>query len=324
MSQPYGYYYGNEADQYTFYRLPKALFTNDRYKDLSDGAKILYGLMLDRMGLSVKNGWMDEQERVFIYFTLEDVQEYMNCKHDKGVKMLAELDTEKGVGLIERVKQGQGKPAVIYVLKFFETAEVLTSEKPKSGTPVLPKCRLRKNRSQDIGKTAANNNESNKTEINNTHLSDTESYPIPSPHPLPYAGNDPEPDRIGLDRAGMKAFDVYREIITENLEVDIMAERNPHSREQIAEIVDLMLETVCTKKQTIRIAGDDYPAELVKSKFLKLNSAHLEYVLDSLKTTTSDIRNIKKYLLAVLFNAPSTIDSYYTALVAHDMANWGG
>ena len=90
---PHDYYYGNEADQYTFYRLPKVLFTDSRYKTLSDGAKILYGLMLDRMGLSMKNGWLDEQNRVFIYFTLEDVTEQMNCKNDKGVKLLAELDS---------------------------------------------------------------------------------------------------------------------------------------------------------------------------------------------------------------------------------------
>jgi len=101
---PYGYYYGNEANQYTFYRLPKALFVNERYKNLSNGAKILYGLMLDRVSLSTKNGWFDEQNRVYIIFTLENVQEYMNCKHEKAVKLLAELDTDKGVGLIERAK----------------------------------------------------------------------------------------------------------------------------------------------------------------------------------------------------------------------------
>jgi hypothetical protein len=147
MNQYHTYFYGNEADQYTFYRLPKILFTHERYKDLSDGAKILYGLMLDHMGLSIKNGWLDERNRAFIIFTLEDVQEYMNCKHDKGVKMLAELDTEKGVGLIERVRRGQGKPAIIYVRKFTDTSEVQTAEKPNSGQPDYQKCRLRKNRS---------------------------------------------------------------------------------------------------------------------------------------------------------------------------------
>ena len=165
--QPYDYHYGNEAEQYTFYRLPKALFTNGRYKDLSDGAKILYGLMLDRMSLSVKNGWLDEQDRVYIIFTLDDVQEYMNCKHDKGIKMLAELDTEKGVGLIERVRQGQGKPAIIYVRKFFDTAEVLTSEKPKSA--------LLESRNQDFGKTAPNKNDISNINKNNTNFSDKES-----------------------------------------------------------------------------------------------------------------------------------------------------
>lgn len=100
MAQPpifHDYYYGTEAEQYTFYHLPKVLFTNSRYKNLSDSAKVLYGLMLDRMGLSMKNGWLDEKNRVFIYFTLEDVTEQMNCKNDKGVKLLAELDTIKGV-----------------------------------------------------------------------------------------------------------------------------------------------------------------------------------------------------------------------------------
>ena len=164
--QPYGYYYGNEADQYTFYRLPKALFTNDRYKNLSDGAKILYGLMLDRMGLSIKNSWLDDNDRVYIIFTLENVQEFMNCKHDKAIKMFAELDTDKGVGLIERVRQGQGRPAIIYVRKFFNPAEVLTSEKPKSALPDMPKSRTRKNRSQEIG-----NSEAIKNDISNNNFS---------------------------------------------------------------------------------------------------------------------------------------------------------
>ena len=322
QSQPYGYYYGNEADQYTFYRLPKALFANTRYKDLSDGAKILYGLMLDRMSLSIKNGWTDEQDRVYIIFTLEDVQEYMNCKHEKGVKMLAELDTVKGVGLIERVRQGQGKPAITYVRKFFEAAEVLTSENQKSGIPDLPKSRLPKNRSQDIRKSETNKNDSNNNDFSDTDSNNIHSIPIHSPDPLPFAGGAAAPpERNGTETASMSAFEIYREIIRENIEYDIMVERYPYDKDRINEITDLMLETVCTAKKTLRIAGDDYPAELVKAKFLKLHSGHLEFVLDCLKKNTTDIRNIKKYMLAVLFNAPSTIDSYYTALVAHDMAN---
>lgn len=135
MAQPsvfHDYYYGNEADQYTFYRLPKVLFTNSQYKNLSDGAKILYGLMLNRMGLSIKNGWLDEHDRVYIYFTLENLQEYMNCGHNKGVKLMGELD---GIGLIERVRQGQGKPAMVFVKKFFANDSDLYRQKKASDFP---------------------------------------------------------------------------------------------------------------------------------------------------------------------------------------------
>ena len=141
---PYGYFYGNEAEQFTFYRIPKALFTNPRFKSITDDAKILYGLMLDRMGLSIKNRWLDDQDRVFIYFTLEDVQEYIGCQRDKGMKLLAELDTDKGVGLIERVKQGLGKPTIIYVRQFIDRTDLQRSEKSTSGH--------RENRPTHIGK----------------------------------------------------------------------------------------------------------------------------------------------------------------------------
>lgn len=124
------YHYSSEAEQYTFYRLPKILFTNDRYKSLSDGGKILYGLMLDRMSLSMKNGWLDKKNRVYIYFTVNDAEKYMNCKRDKAMKLLAELGSEKGVGLIERVKQGLGKPSITYAKKFIQEAG---SEKPTFG-----------------------------------------------------------------------------------------------------------------------------------------------------------------------------------------------
>jgi hypothetical protein len=305
QTQPYGYHYGNEAEQYTFYRLPKALFTNERYKDLSDGAKILYGLMLDRMSLSVKNGWLDGQDRVYIIFTLEDVQEYMKCKHDKGIKMFAELDTEKGVGLIERVRQGQGKPAIIYVRKFFDTAEVLTSEKPKSA--------LLESRNQDFGKTEPIKNNISNINFSDTDFIDNNSIPFHSPRE--------DAERKGTEATNTQAFEIYRDIIRGNLDYDIMIERYKHDVERIDGIVDIELETVCTAKKTLRIAGDDYPAELVKAKFMKLDGGHLEFVLDCMKKNTTEIRNIKKYLLAVLFNAPSTIDSYYTSLVAHDMAD---
>ena len=115
----FDYFYGDEAEQFTFYRIPKALITSQQFKKVSDSAKLLYGLMLDRMGLSIRNGWFDEQNRAYIFFTVNDIMEQMNCKTEKATKLVAEL---KGIGLIERVKQGQGKPSKIYLKKFISSA----------------------------------------------------------------------------------------------------------------------------------------------------------------------------------------------------------
>jgi len=115
------------------------------------------------------------------------------------------------------------------------------------------------------------------------------------------------------------AVQIYREILLENIEYDYLIQDSSIDREQLDEIVDLMLETVCTSRKSIRIAGDDYPAELVKSKFMKLNSEHIRFVFDCLRENTTKVRNIKQYLRAMLFNAPSTISNYYTSLVNHDL-----
>jgi hypothetical protein len=149
----------------------------------------------------------------------------------------------------------------------------------------------------------------------NTDLLNTDSILFP-PQTPPFDENG-----NGTETASTQAFEIYREIIRGNLSYPIMIERYKYDKARIDEIVDLMLETVCTSRKTFRIAGDDYPAELVKAKFLKLHSGHLEFVLDCMKKNTTEIRNIKKYLLAVLFNATTTMDNYYTALVAHDMAD---
>jgi hypothetical protein len=304
---PLGYYYGDEANQYTFYRLPKVLFTDDRYKGMSDGAKILYGLMLDRMALSAKNGWLDDRNRVFIYFTLEDVQEYMSCKHEKAVKLLAELDMDKGIGLIERVKRGQGKPTIIYVRKFVAGTETLTSENQKSRLPVSPNSRLPKNRSQDFRKSECSN-----TEDNNTELNETEN---PSIHPA----QQPREQGRAMDR--IDTIETYREIVNENISYDILCERQ--GRERVDEAVELILETLASQRPNLHIAGDEYPAAIVKSRLLKLDASHVEYVFGCLDANTTKIRNIKSYLLTALYNAPATMDSFYRAEVNHDLYGGG-
>lgn len=342
----FDYFHGCESEQFAFYRIPKVLFTNDYFKGLSSDAKVLYGLMLDRMALSVKNHWIDDQDRVYIIFTLEQVMEYMNCGKDKGVKILAELDTEKGIGLIERVKRGLGKPTIIYVKSFlvkensiyheaepdtlppasgsegsesaaqstglqsrspeFGKAEVKTSEKPKSG--------VLENRSADFGKA-----DTIKTDYNNTDLSETD--------PINLSGRDAESRRKAayetdrIDRMDM--IRAYTEIIKDNIDYDsLIASCGAGDREYVEEILDLLTETVSIERETVCIAGAEYPFQMVKGKLLKLNYGHIQYVLECLHKNTTKVRNIRAYLLTCLFNAPSTINSYYRAEVNHDL--YGG
>ena len=154
----------------------------------------------------------------------------------------------------------------------------------------------------------------------------TDSIPIHSPNPLPLDEDEaaaPPPEWTGNRKE--TAYQIYRDLILENIEYDTLTQNPRIDREQLDEIVDILLETVCTSRKSIRVAGDDYPAELVKAKFLKLDSHHIEFVMDCLRDNTTKVRNIKQYLRAMLFNAPSTINSYYASLVAHDMAqpDWG-
>ncbi len=188
------------------------------------------------------------------------------------------------------------------------TLENPTQEKPTLENPM----QLNK----DIQKT-----DLPKKEKSNTDLSSNHSIPIHSLNPLPYGEDEAAepPERKRTERND--AYRVYEEIIKDNIEYDILLQDMKFDHDRLNEIVDIMLETVCTARKKIRIAGDDYPAELVKSKFMKLNSEHIRFVLDCMQENTTKIRNIKQYLKAVLFNAPSTIDSYYTSLVAHDMAS---
>ena len=188
------------------------------------------------------------------------------------------------------------------------TLEKPTQEKPTLENPT----QLNK----DIQKT-----DLPKKEKSNTDLSSTHSIPILSPNPSPCGGAATPPERKGTEAAAQSAVEIYREIIKDNIDYDILKQDMKFDGDRLDEIVDLMLETVCTARKRVRIAGDDYPAELVKSKFMKLDGEHIRFVLDCMRENTTKIRNIKQYLKAALFNAPSTIGNYYTSLVAHDMAS---
>lgn len=194
------------------------------------------------------------------------------------------------------------------------TLENPTLENPTQEKPVLEKPTLEN--PMQLNKEVLKTNLSKK-DLSNRDLLNIHSIPIHSPNPLPCSEDTAATPQ---ERKGIEpndAYKIYKEIIKDNIEYDFIINR--FDRDKVDEIVDLILETVCTSRKTIRVAGDDYPAELVKAKFMKLNSGHIEFVFDCMKENTTKIRNIKKYMLAVLFNAPSTIDNYYSALVNHDM-----
>lgn len=231
------------------------------------------------------------------------------CSNKKAISIMKELDMDAGIGLIEKKRQGQGKPTMIY-LKQFMIQDVQKCRNYTSGEKSvisevknlhILKCKNSTSRSEENTCLEVKNIHTNKNNINNTELSNNESNLILS----------------GDDRMRYE-MDAYSELISENIELDILRERHPYDQDLLEGIFDLILETVLCKNESIIVASNKYPAELVRSKFLKLNSSHVEYAIDCFKGNTTKVRNIKKYLLTTLFNAPSTISGYYQAAVNHD------
>lgn len=314
----YSYYTSAQGSQNTFYRLPRALYEKECFKCLSNDAKTLYALMLDRMSLSLANDWLDKDGKVYINYSLEDIMETLNCGKTKAVALLKVLDSESGIGLIEKKNMGIARASVFYVKNFvFEEEETVDTEEPVNNSP----SRVQKTNSQESTvfekrTHACSENEPervqnlnpNKNNINKTNMSKTK--PILS---INLASED-EIDEM----------EIYSQIIKQNIEYDCLLERHPYDQEMIAGIFDLILETVLSKKKESVIAGSTYPSNLVKSKFLKINYSQVEYVMDCLGKNTTKVRNIKSYLLTSLFNAGSTISGYYKAEVNHDMPQYAG
>lgn len=305
------YYYGAEADQFTFYRIPKLLITDEFFREISSDAKILYGLMLDRMSLSIKNGWIDEQKRAYIYYSVEDAMENLNIGRNKALKIMAELDSESGIGLIERRKQGQGRTAKIYVKKFMKRTSGMMETPSSEGEKISPEVynlNFKKFKNQtsrgpefkllEVYKSNPNKNKENDNKCNNT-----------------------ETDLILSADEGCDEIRI-RQSVRENLELEELIKRHPLDQELIKGIYELIVEILLGTSEVLVISGSRYPADFVKNKFWKLRMDHMEYVLKCLKENTTKVRNVRKYMLAALFNAPATIDGYYQVEVNHDMA-WG-
>lgn len=286
----YPYFKGLEADRYSFYRVPKALVKADLFQTMSGDAKLLYAVLLDRMSLSIKNGWQDKDGNTYIFCTIEEVMDSIHCARQKAVKLLDEL--EQDFQLIQRRRQGLGKPNLIYVKDLYAGLsqsnylkyENHTSDSLKNELPVVPK-----------------SNGSNTEKINKTDNSKTD---------LIYS-------------AELQEEEQYRSYFREKLELSILEQNYPMDKAVLHEILELLVETVTSRKKFLRICGEEKSKEVVKGRLMKLDSSHIQYILECLKENSTQIRNIKQYLLATLYNAPVIVDSYYSAQVRHEFG-WGG
>ena len=274
-----------------------------RNTELSLKAKGLLSLML-----SLPENW-DYTTKGLAAICKDGIDSISSC--------IRELE-KHGYIIRERMRNEKGQLTTIeYTILEQPKSAPLEREKPIRENPVLDIPA----QAEPIQENTAqlNTNKSNKKELN-TDISNT--YPIKSYQKESEPAKAAQPTKEKSDRIGYDEVETYRQIIKENIDYDVLSVNLNRDAAMLDEIVDLMTEMVCTQKSSLVIAGDTYPAAIVKSKLLKLTSEHIEYVIDCMRENTSDIRNIKKYLLAALFNAPSTIDSYYTTKVHHDMANF--
>ena len=283
------YFYGQAGELFSFFRIPKALFQEQRFQDLSTDAKTLYGILLDRMSLSVKNEWFDKKGRVFIIFTIEDVKRTLRCADNKATRLLRELEK---FGLIERKRRGQGKPCLVYVKNFSSESSKESVKNRDNDDSCGSKIAC-----QDPVKSRGIKKKENKTEMNNTNLI------------------------LSDESEKMKNRELLEEYFSHSIEIDLLLRLYPDDEDTLYQIVNLLVDTCATNRKLLHIAGDDKPAEVVRSRFMKLNADHIRFVLKCLAENSSPIRNMKQYLLASLYNAPTTMQLSYQNQTNHDLAN---
>ena len=416
----FDYYYGVQSEQFSFYRIPRLLIKDQHFKGLSSDAKLLYGLMLDRMALSMKNHWLDNENRAYIIYSIDNVMEDLNCSKPTCVKIMKELST---FGLIERERKGLGKPDIIYVKNFViqeenksveteagheeqkcgsvenessnndgeigEDQEYLaegqffpedpylsdpqensmTAESKENELPEVKKLNFwnqsrtsvaeRKNGfheenttnlgaySVNKGNISPRGKESELPEVKKLNFCNSKNLTSGGKEHLPlevknlapnYNNNNynnqsynninqsyqsnlsSQKDEFDGTKEEIDKNTTYIEQIKKNLDYEFyMTNDKCNDKALLKELFDIICEVVCVKRKMIKVGGVVYPYEYVRSKFLELTSSHVWYIIDCMKETTTRIVNIKAYLLAALFNAPSTIDHYYQQKVQHDL-----
>ena len=267
----FDYFYGQSGEMFSYFRVPKILFRDIKFKDLSTDAKTLYGILLDRMGLSVKNGWLDEQGRVYIIFPVQEVMDALGCADNKATKLFRELEK---FGLIERKRRGLGKPDLIYVKNF---ADPRFRNREKNGSGAANSAQ------QETAKSRGNKTEWNKTE---------------GSEPDPFSSDaEDEPD----ERTRLEAY------FMQSLEVDLLLRACPDEEDTIHQIVNLLVDTCSSKRRMLRVAGDDKPAEVVRSRFMKLNV--LERHCNQAKIPVISVHGLRHTHASVLLFAGVSIAS---------------
>ena len=267
----FDYFYGQSGEMFSYFRVPKILFRDIKFKDLSTDAKTLYGILLDRMGLSVKNGWLDEQGRVYIIFPVQEVMDALGCADNKATKLFRELEK---FGLIERKRRGLGKPNLIYVKNF---ADPRFRNREKNGSGAADSAQ------QETAKSRGNKTEWNKTEGS-------------EPDPFSSDAEDESDERTRLEAYFMQS-----------LEVDLLLRACPDEEDTIHQIVNLLVDTCSSKRRMLRVAGDDKPAEVVRSRFMKLNV--LERHCNQAKIPVLSVHGLRHTHASVLLFAGVSIAS---------------
>ena len=318
----FDYFYGNEAEQFTFYRIPKILITSQFFKKVSDSAKLLYGLMLDRMSLSIRNGWLDDDNRAYIFFTTNDVMEQMSCGTEKATKMLAELDSEKGIGLIERVKQGQGRPAIIYLKKFYDIEDKDTTsqsstlknenqafEESKNKTFENRKSGLSEIESLEFRKSKCNYNNINNTDINYIYPINQDNYNIQN--------SDTQNEEEWIDRYTKTVDEIKKQI-----DYDYLI--NHTERDIVDEVVNIMAEVMTVYRPKYKIEGDFIEYNAVVNKFRQITAQKLEICLLAYSRKIQRIKNPKAYWISTLYNIPLTSEIVLQNMINSDIYESGG
>ena len=271
----FNYYYGSEADLFNFIRIPKRLITDPSFAELSLSAKLLYGILLDRMSLSMKNKWLDKENRVYIIYQISEIMENLNMAEKTAIKTLKELEA---VGLVEKKRRGLGLPSLLYVKNFIiddmkqekeeDIEEKGIQSEGSSRTGKLYSSRPVENEGSRTVNLEVQEQQKKMALISKTDFSDTDFSKTDTNHT--------KSNQIILDDE-IDAVSAYQELIRENIDYDLLIERHPYDRELIEGIYNLLIEVVLNQREMMIVSSSELPTALVKSRFLKLNFSHIEY-----------------------------------------------